>query len=648
MTEKVKNSEGTWLSNIGVVNLGKSFKTYQEVMEFAISDTELDLPQDMLDYSHYRNIKELISQGMSKFPQPIRHMDTSVGGCDIFNPYYQYGRDDDIIHPLADLGPLDGESGMLGMGSIYSKSIYDNQRVLRIAMGVPRFSKLTDFFLGGDTNNLLTTIMRDGEFQPAAAIGALFTGAIRLAFKIPFIPITVMNWLGEVIIKDMPVVKYYDFKNTMLLYFRLVNSIFSVIVVSMGIYGNGGVNENTAVDNSPLAALKAIKDENMQEALSAAEISGGYHRSARAMVPEFIKEGPSIFKILNKLNRRMGFEDEKIKDDIDLIKIHQEMTQEEKDKGNSFFGALSSGILDQSEGRNNFIGFRIEKNADASESISNSTGESEVAQSLNSVISQQRNLAFKFAGGEIGMGVAGAVVKATKDFWEGAMAGAGLGSMSDMITGNGYFDIPHEWKNSEFTKNHSFSIPLRARYGDPVSIVQDLYLPLALWLAAGTPRQTGKNMYTSPFLVQAYCEGLFSVPLGMIKSINIKRGGPEFGWSVAKLPLSIDLDVEIQDLSPVMFLSLTSNEVGLFNLLPRNTAMLDYISTLSGIGLYSRNTKLHAFYRQKMSAFLRIKNTLFDPYFLGAMVGDIGILKGLMQITPLRSRPEKHSTFASW
>lgn len=634
--EKIKNNAASWLSNVGVVDMGKSFASYKEIIDYAIEDTELDLPAETINNTHYQNVKQLINDGMTKFPQPARHMDTSIGGCDVFNPYWQFGEDDDIIHPIHDISDGSAEQkGMKGMGSIYSEMIYDNQKVLWLSMGVPRFSSLADFFLG-DSNGVIGTIMRDGEFSLAAAVGALTGRGLRLAVNIALWPITLSNWVGNVLTKDIPVTKYYDFKMAMPLYFRLVNSIFSALAVSMGLYGNHP-GDNTAADTHAAADDEYTRDT--------AENVYGYRE--RITTPEIIRDGPSIYKILMKRNKRMGLDSKGIEDDVDLIDAQAKMSKEEKEKGNSIFGRFMSGIEDGLEGANNFIGFRVEKSADASESISNSTGESEVAQSLNSIISQQRNLAFKLAGGETGLGILDKAIDVGGAFVGGVMSGAGANAITQTVSGNGYFDIPKEWKGSEFSKNQSFSIPLRARYGDPVSILQCLYLPLALIMAASMPRAVGNNMYTSPFLVQAYCKGLFSIPLGLIRSVGIKRGGAEFGWSRANLPLALDLDVTIEDLSPTMFLTMTSNEVNFFSLTVRNTAMLDYLSTLAGIGLYSRNARLHMHYRAKVSAFLSIKNTLFDPYFLGNVVGDnLGFLKGIVQMTPFRSRPEKHGVTA--
>ena len=606
----IKDKNPSWLSNVGVVTIGEGFKDYSENINNMIGIIEED--NDDLPSSHYE-----LKGDLAKFKQTYRQMDTSVGGCDVFNPYWQFGIDDDIIHPINDITP--NKDGTAGMGSIYNEMIYDTQKKLDIMMGVPKFSGLSSFFL--DDNTMLGKLMKDGKPPLGLMIGNLIGTVAGLAIKIPVWPIIVSNYIGEKMTNPIKSTKYFDFKPAMPLYFRLVNSIFSALCVNMGLAVNGlDLTHTGGVRESALMYL----DKEDQ--------------------PDIMRNGPDIFAILNKRNRRCEEPNPgNITTSDALLKEHQNAPDESpEDQG--IWSKLTSGFKDGMSGVNNWMSFRIEKNADASETLNNETGESEIASSLNSTVSQQRNMMFKIQGGKVGVipEWASDVFGFVKDILVGATQSLGGNAAVQMATGNGFFDIPHDWKNSTWSKNHNFSIKLRARYGDPVSIIQSLYLPLSLWLAASAPRAIGNNLYTSPFLLQAYCKGLFSVPLGIVESLSIKRGGPEFGWNRTGLPLALTLDVTIKDLTPTMFISMTDNESSLFNVSVRNTAMLDYLATLAGIGTFARTAAFATLLRSKQAAVLRLKNTLFNPYFWGLMIGDnMGVFKGIYQMSPWARGPEK-------
>ena len=609
----IQNKNPSWLANVGVIAIGEGYKNHSEVVDAMIKITEEDF-DGYVPPGDYKSIKS----GMSSFEQTFRAMDTSIGGSEVFNPYWQFGIDDDIIHPINDLSPE--KNGRSGMGSIYNEMVYDNQKVLYLQMGVPRFSGLKNFFL--DDNVGLAKLMKDGQPSLGMQIGALIGKTGKLMFNIAIWPITISNWLGDWFGSKDTGTKYYDFKPAMPLYFRLVNSVFSMMCVTLGIFSVGyDPAKSRAVRESALAQLEDVD------------------------LPEIMRNGPDIFAIMGKRNERANSPmPEGITSEYELLQSQQKADPESKEKS-GIWAAFCQGFDDGLNGQNNWVGFKVEKTADASESINNETGEAEVASSLNSMVSQQRSLMFKIQGGNLDVmpDWAAGAFGFVKDIFAGAVQELGGNAALQMATGNGMFDIPHEWKDSKFNKNHSFTIKLRARYGDPASIAQCLYLPLALLMAASMPRAIGNNLYTSPFLVQAFCKGLFSVPLGMIESINIKRGGSEFGWSRQSLPLALDLDVTIKDLTPTMFLSMTDNEASIFSVSIRNTSLIDYIGTLGGLGSFDRYSYFRQLRDQKITACLNIKNTLFNPNFWGFWIGDhMGVFKTIYQMSPWAKGIDKY------
>ena len=281
-------------------------------------------------------------------------------------------------------------------------------------------------------------------------------------------------------------------------------------------------------------------------------------------------------------------------------------------------------------GAGDFVGFRIERGLNCTENISNQTGPTGISQKLNQIAQQKRDEYDDSGGGSF-------VARLAKNLSEGKSIGDfaktvglemlaqgasafGVGDISAILTdGSGFIDIPEVWKGSSFSKSYSFTIQLRARYGDPTSIFQSIYIPLLMLLAAALPRSVGDNMYTSPFIINAYCKGKFAVPCGMITDMSISRGKDEFGWSSTNLPTAIDVSFSIKDLSPAVFLSM--QDIGFFDTFTRNNNLMEYLDTLSALGISERLYLMPKSMRKLAAACLIKKNTIFSPTYWGAKIG---------------------------
>jgi len=179
---------------------------------------------------------------------------------------------------------------------------------------------------------------------------------------------------------------------------------------------------------------------------------------------------------------------------------------------------------------------------------------------------------------------------------------------------------------------------LRAKTGgDNVSIFQSIMIPLSCLLAAALPRGAGDATYTSPFIIRAFCKGMFAVPAGIISTLSITRGSGEFGWSLSKLPTVVDVSFTIEDLSPILFLSIAGG-AGMMEAIGQafsnNTKMHEYINTLVGIGAKERYYLLGQLKRRLQTALLIGKNTTFSATYRGYVMGDSSIVRSLMALTP--------------
>jgi hypothetical protein len=602
----LSDNDNGWLRNASAVRLEPTLRAtlgnQKQIVDYILEVGTWDQDPTEVD----RTLLAEMRNSLPEFYQTPNAADTSLGGSDVMNPMWAFAEDDDIIHPITS---TDGKGGS-GLGSIWSEMYYDTQKIFWVQMGVPKFSGALDFYVGSaDTS--LSQLMRNGEVSMATKLGALISGGVTLAFKIAFLPIYALNAVGEMVSDGKNITKYYEFRAAMPVYYRLLDTMMASVAVGMNLFPNGMSNSG-GIKNSPVA--DAIFGEL------------GY--------PEVLNGGPSIYRILNKRGSRISPKNAVTGDD--LIAALEQQASGWTNKPSTWlnlpsrmFNQFTAGLSHELSGVNSYLGFRIEKSVDTSESVSNEIGPSSISQTLNSKASEGRDAVFGASGGQTGIGIIDSVTSFGKDMIRGFAGKAGAGGLLEVATGNGYFDIPDDWKGSSFNKSYNLSIKLRPRYGDPVSIYQS-YVVLFMWMAAAFPRAIGTNMYTSPFLIQGYCQGLFAIANGMVRNISIKRGGSEYGWNKASLPLNIDLDIDIADLSPAIFLSIAGADTDILKSFTSNSVFQEYMATLSGLGLYARTAKGREFMHRTLTKYIGAKNTLFNPYYWGqSLLGGGGTVSSL-------------------
>lgn len=226
---------------------------------------------------------------------------------------------------------------------------------------------------------------------------------------------------------------------------------------------------------------------------------------------------------------------------------------------NATFDMLESELTDGGS----FVSFRVDGSGTIGESFSNSTKSSEIQSKINSMSSSSAESRFMIADGNLGGGAIGTAVEgvigAVKDVVAGLATGVGLGGLA-VLAGNAFVDIPEEWDSSVANLPHAdFTVQLRSPYGNKMSRLLNLYIPLCMLLAGALPLATGKKTYTSPFLCEAYVRGRLSCRLGIIDSISISRGAGNVGWTENGEPLGIDVTFSVKDLSSVMYMPISAS-----------------------------------------------------------------------------------------
>lgn len=227
-----------------------------------------------------------------------------------------------------------------------------------------------------------------------------------------------------------------------------------------------------------------------------------------------------------------------------------EKTQEELEYEQGILSTLDSAIRDGGM----WLALNVDYQGPVSESFSNSTGEIGTKDAIKSVAKGVQDMRFNFAGGKIAQGV-DEVLNATKSVIMGTLEGVTLGFSNVIATlfGGAYVDIPKKWEDSSMSMpSVTYKTRLISPYGNPLSQMQNIYIPLACILAGALPIAAGKVSYSSPFLCSLFNKGVQDIPMGMITSLSIERGVSNLGFSKNKKALAIDVSFSVTDFSTLI------------------------------------------------------------------------------------------------
>lgn len=231
-----------------------------------------------------------------------------------------------------------------------------------------------------------------------------------------------------------------------------------------------------------------------------------------------------------------------------------------------------------------FAVFAVDYQGSVSESFSNNTGEIAIKEGIKSVAKGVHDFRFNMAGGNIQDDINEAV-KTIGDFVKGAVEGVTLGFSNVVSTLLGaYIDMPLKWDDSSSSlPSITYKMKLISPYGNPISQLQNIYIPLAMLLAGTLPQSVGKYAYTSPFLCSLFNKGVQKINLGMITSLSITRGTSNLPFSRSKAPLAIDVSFTVTDFSTLIATPINKGMVtNNFSLvLEDDTNMGKYIQTLA-------------------------------------------------------------------
>ena len=270
----------------------------------------------------------------------------------------------------------------------------------------------------------------------------------------------------------------------------------------------------------------------------------------------------------------------------------------------SFVASASNHISAEFDDGSQFASFRVDYTGPVSESFSSSVAEIDIAAKFNQISSQGKAAYFSFSGGNLVGGAAGAAFSAVKgaltDFTSGVLDAFQMSGLM-ALGGSAFVDIPKMWEQSTANlPKTTYTVQLISPYGNPISQMMNLYIPLCMLLAGGLPIATGKQTHGAPFLVELYDRGRQQTRLGIMDSITVTRGVSNLGFNKDGQALAIDVSFSIADLSSIMAMPI-NGKLNLLNIrdgtFDDETSYTDYMAVLSSLSL---DQQIYVFNRMKL------------------------------------------------
>ena len=532
---------------------------------------------------------------------------------------------------------INNTTGNFGMGRYYSEAIDDPSQTIFLRFGVPQFNTLAGFIskaIDADASIIATTGRAPSIFYDIGKLAG--TAASVIAF--PAIAITIVA--AKVIKSFFPrsSSKFYTLKPTMHLYWGAVNMLVNTLAINRGIFPKimseekeqkigkpfkldpkfleqlskmmpdvfsdnsyfdlysiankaqrlanqldsddfEKLNKGTATDY-----LGYVRNDMSGSGTHATNISDKTGKPTLASrINELLKSNSAYYKNLNKEQTDRTETDPKI-DPNDPKGANK--------KDPSFFESFRSDLDSEFRQGSQYAVFKVDYTGSVSESFGNSVAESDLSQKINSMSSGARQASFSFGKGEDVKQLLGGVLGAVGDLAMGSLSGITMG-FSDFfaaLAGNAYIDIPKYWQSSSATLPRSnYTMSLVSPYGNIISQMQNIYIPLCMLMAGSMPLSVGKQAYTSPFICQLFDRGRLQIRLGMIESLSITRGTSNLAFDTQGKALALDVSFSVVDLSSIMHMPLSQGKLFETDMtLDEDNILSDYLAVLAGMGMYEQ------------------------------------------------------------
>jgi hypothetical protein len=527
----------------------------------------------------------------------LKYTDTTPGGNIPINPPPQFTR-------YADPKASSRKSGGNGMGIYYSEAIDDHSQVIHMRFGVPEFNSLTQFFTSFYNSGA-------GMLARTGRAGGIFYNLGKAAGFV----VSLMSWkllafhlagVGLNFFLNKPSTKFYYLKPTMPVYWQTVQTIVNQIAVNKGIIPRVGdpdvtntLGDQYQFDDQGLSQLHDLLPDIFFRgggidvyalANRAKRLQRQQHKQDQAALDQ---GNVNLSTALQKLYSPSNKLTDQTPNFQDYLSSWFNVANSQRNSGDStqdstsealtnnpsantgFFDFLGAEVDDGSA----FVSFRVNSTGPVQDSFQSQVADSDLASKINSMSSQSRSTRFDAADGNISNGIVGKLVgnvmSSVTDFVSGVGDGLGFSGLA-ALGGSAFVDIPKHWQSSSAQiARTSYTINLVSPYGNPVSQLLNLYIPLAMLLAGALPLGTGNQSYTSPFICELYDRGRCQIRLGIIDSMSVTRGTGNLGFDHQGNAMGIDVTFSVLDLSSLVYLPITQ---GLTSAASKSLADLGFVA----------------------------------------------------------------------
>ena len=644
---------------------------------------------------------------------------TGLGGNIGINPRPQFTRYADVkatsdytLKNNVRIATGGRENTNTGMGRYYSESIDDNQQLVFLEFGIPKFNNILDFFLRA-VDYQSSVLANTGRSTTMYNLGNVAGGVVMLA---AFPIVTLAVWAVKTATKfftSSSIYSYYYLDQKMWMYWSTVNTIVSQLAVELGLLvpefldaqpektgsvragervkinqdwmdnikellPNGIIGDKNYIDVFSIAtraqAIATAQQENEYKLFEQGISIDGYNKNQKSFfsgiinginrkftlgshtvdkyLEDVMKHKDIISPIDNKQDvAKQVLSEEKKKATLEALKekaaehtidenggVYETVSEYVKKKASSFADAFDSSVRQGGA----YAVFYVDYTSTTTESFSNAIGDIETSGSIKQASTKSRNLKFDTAGGNIIPGMDD-IQNGLKDFAAGALNQItfGLGSVLETILGGAYIELLKKWEDSSMSlPTTTYNMELRSPYGNIISQLQNLYIPVSMLLAGVLPLATGKASYTSPFICSLYSKGVQNIKLGMITSVSIERGVSNLGRDTNRRPLAMNVSFQVTDFSTLMTSPVNTSAFSgrfLFSM-EDDTPLGNYLTVLGGrdlltnkYGLYKLRLKLSkrsAILQQSISgSSLGMRSGNFFSTVLGPMVSVSSLTK---------------------
>lgn len=240
-----------------------------------------------------------------------------------------------------------------------------------------------------------------------------------------------------------------------------------------------------------------------------------------------------------------------------------------------------------------YVCFYLDAATTKSESFSNSTTESSLAQKVNGYSDIAKEARFimgdivaekaqSLMGSDAVSSVQAAVDNIAEKYLDGSPVFKDLSKEFSVVASGGKLLFPEIYSDSDFSQDFDVNIKLRCPNPDTLSWYLDILVPLNHLIAFTLPKtpEGSVNGYSTPFLVRGFYKGMFNCDMGIVSSLSFSKG-KEGSWTLDGLPTEVDVSMTIKDLYNVLAMSNPKNKADFLG----NTCMLNYLANSCGINI---------------------------------------------------------------